>query len=134
MYSNIRAALDTILNTYATAQSVDVAWQNTGYTPGPDAYLEPFLLPAESGTVGIEATGSIDYIGLYQVNVVCPKGGGTVESRTLVDGLLTAFARTTSETVSGQKVSIVKSWASPALDRNDAWYVVPVSIRYRSFA
>lgn len=133
MYANIRAALDKLLYDYAATVPISVAWQNMPFTPGSDAYLEAMLLPAETDIVGMESTGSNDYIGIYQINVVCPKGTGTAESRTLVDGVLTALKRTTSYTVNSQKVISQKAWASPALDRDSSWYIIPISVEYRSF-
>ena len=133
MIDNIQAALDTILKGWADAEPILVAWENLGsQTDIDEPHVASFLLPAETDTPALPYSGSQDYTGIYQVNVYVKKGGGTAQSRPLVDGLLNAFARGVEQTVSGQRVLIEKSWRASAID-NEAWYTIPVSVRYRSF-
>jgi len=130
-YSTIRAALDTILDNHATAESVPVAWENRDYKPGnKEAFFSADLLPTATGDVGLSLTSKEDFSGLYQVNVNVPKGSQTAELRTLVDGILTAFKRGTKQ----GDVLVEGSSAAPALTLNEAWHSVPVTIRYRLFA
>lgn len=134
MIDNIQTALDTLLKTWADAQPIAVAWENVGTGTDIDVpHVASFMLPAETTGVGLADGDSQDYMGIYQVNVYVRKGDGTAASRPLVDGLLTAFDKGTELEVAGQKIRIEISWRSNAVD-NEAWYVVPVSIRYRSFA
>ena len=134
MIENIQTALDTILKSWADAQPIVVAWKNIGRQTDIDVpHVASFLLPAETGLIGLADSDSQDLTGIYQVNVYVQKSTGTGASRLLVDGLLNAFAKGTATTVDGQKTRIVKSWRAGAVD-NEAWYVIPVSVRYRSFA
>ena len=134
MINNIQSALDGLLKDWADSQSITVAWENKGRpTDVGTPYLSSFLLPAETVAVGMADGSSNDFTGIYQVDVNVPAGKGTIDSRPLVDGLLTAFARGIERTVNNQKTRIEMSWRDPAID-GDAWYFVPVSIRYRSFA
>lgn len=134
MIDKIQTALDSILKAWADSEPIIVAWENVGrQTDIREPHVASFLLPAETGVVGLADSDCNDYTGIYQVNVYVSKGGGTGASRPLVDGLLNAFSKGTTEIVDGQKTRIEQSWRSSAID-NEAWYVVPVSVRYRSFS
>lgn len=134
MIENIQTALDSILKTWADAETIIVAWENIGRQTDIDVpHVASFLLPADTTGVGLADSDVQDYTGIYQVNVYVQKGDGTGSSRPLVDGLLNVFAKGTTVEVDGQKTRIETSWRSSAVD-NEAWYVIPVSVRYRSFA
>jgi hypothetical protein len=133
MIENIQTALDTILKTWADAEPIVVAWENIGRQTDIDVpHVASFLLPAETGVIGLADIAADSYVGIYQVNVYVEKGDGTGSSRPLVDGLLKAFLKGTTVTVDGQITRIETSWRSNAID-NEAWYVIPVSVRYKSF-
>lgn len=134
MINNIQQALDTILKTWADAVTIAVAWENLGdQTDIDEPHVASFLLPAETSINGVGDNDPSDFTGIYQVNVYVQKGDGTIDSRPLVDGLLSAFKKGTTSQVGAQRVRIVNSWRSSAID-NQAWYTIPVSVRYRSFA
>jgi Bacteriophage related domain of unknown function len=134
MINNIQAALDTILQDWSAAESIPVSWENLGAeTDIDEPHVASFLIPAETDTPAIADDDYEDFTGIYQVSVYVQKGDGTGASRPIVDSLLTAFARGVEKTISGQRTRIVKSWRSGAVD-SDAWYLIPVSVRYRSFA
>ena len=128
-YGSIIAALETKLVNFAVANSYDVSVPDIKYTPGTDPYLESFILPAETGQGGLSATSYQEYQGIYQVNVVTPKGNGTADERVIVDALLTEFSKAST----AGSVQIQKSWASGSFEREGSWRVVPVSIRYRAY-
>lgn len=135
---NIRQALDGILNTWATTNSVPVAWENLSSSAALSApYVMPFLLPVETASVGVAISDNQDFTGIYQVSIYTEKGKGTKASRDLVNSLLESFARGVSVDVpvtgGVQKVLIEKAWTAGALD-SGPWYTVPLSVRYRSFA
>lgn len=134
MIENIQSAMDTILKAWADAEPITVAWENIGKrTDITEPHVASFMLPAETVGAGLADSDCSDMSGIYQVNVYVEAGKGTAASRPLVDGLLNAFARGTEMTIDGQKTRIEQSWRSGAVD-NEAWYVIPVSVRYRSFA
>ena len=130
-YSDIRAALDTILAAHANAESVPVAWENREYAPDLSTpYFAASLLPVQTGDVGLASGSNEDFSGLYQVTVNVAKGSQTGDLRALVDGVLVAFSRGLKQ----DGVLIEKSYAAPALTINDAWHAVPITVRYRLFA
>ena len=134
MINNIQSAMDTILKDWADAQPILVSWENLGVqTDIDEPHVASFLIPAETDTPAIADGDYEDFTGIYQISVYVQKGDGTGASRPIVDSLLTAFARGVEKTISGQRTRVVKSWRSGAVD-NDAWYLIPVSVRYRSFA
>ena len=129
MYNTILSALETKLSDFATAQGYDVAWPDVKFTPT-NAYLESFILPAETGQGGLAVGSYQDYEGIYQINVVTKKGNGTADSRAMVDAVLSEFSK---GSMAGT-VQIQKSWASGSFDRDNAYFVVPVSVRYKVYA
>jgi hypothetical protein len=125
-YNTILSALETKLNAFATTEGYTVAWPDVSSAPS-GAYLEGFLLPAETGFGGLAAGSFEDHQGIYQINVVTPKGGGTADERAMVDNVLTEFSKASK----AGDVLIEKSWPSGAFEREDAYRVIPVSVRYR---
>ena len=57
------------------------------------------------------------------------KGNGTADSRAIVDAVLGEFSK---GSMAGT-VQIQKSWASGSFDRDNAYFVVPVSVRYKAY-
>ena len=98
--------------------------------------MAPFLLPVETGNAGISISDNQDYTGIYQISVYTEKGKGTKASRDVVSSLLEAYSRgvTVDIPVSNgvQRLLIESSWTASAID-SEAWYNVPVSVRYRLF-
>lgn len=126
MYSEIISSLETKLNAFAIANNYDVSWPGVSFEPA-GAYLEAFLLPAETGTGGLKAGSFEDYRGIYQINVVTPMGGGTADMRAMIDSVLSEFAKATK----AGDVLIEKSWVSGNIDRNQSFVVSPISVQYR---
>lgn len=125
--SAIQAGLDTLLDVWATAESVPVKWENFG--SGSDItvlHVAPFILPAEIAPVGVGDNDPDDNTGIYQISVYSEKGIGTKAARDAITTLKPVFAK-------GVKAGIVrieKTWESAGFD-DEAWYIVPVSVRYR---
>lgn len=126
-YSAILTALETKLKAFADLNGYPVAWPDVEFTPNGQPYLEPFLILSEAGIGGLKAGSFQDNQGIYQVNVVTPKGGGTADQRAIVDAILSEFYK--GSPAGG--VIIEKAWAGSTLTRNDAWVFVPVSVQIR---
>jgi hypothetical protein len=137
MYNDILSALETKLSDFAAIQGYSVAWPDVkfpsdaevanGFVIGQSPYLEAFILPAETGTGALAGDGYQDYTGIYQINVVTKKGNGTADARAMVEAVLTEFGKAATAGVT----LIEKSWASGSFDRDESYFVVPVSVRYR---
>ena len=127
--TNLRAAFDSHLATMA--DSPPVAWEGKDFTPTNAAYLESFLLPAETIAVGVEQGGSDVLAGLYQVTVNVPKNSDKNTWLTETAKVKARFARGTILNVGGTRVIMSKTWSNAA-QISDTYYRVPISIRYRA--
>jgi hypothetical protein len=125
----IRQAFETRLDTWATANSVSIAWENHEFEPVADqVYAEARLLPARTKDLFMDQTGR-DYTGIFQVNLSMPLGTGAAAAMTLIDSLDDAFPG--SFTQGGIRVTLISPMSpAPALPVPDR-YVVPVSTEYR---
>lgn len=127
---SIRQALEVALNTWATANTTPIAWQNVPYKPSEGSvYVRASLIPAETlnPTLGDAFNRKI---GIFQLLIYAKEGNGNSASETLADSLLTYFARGESFTAGSITVRILESPSiSPAIN-DGGWYIVPVSVRY----
>ncbi len=134
MIKKIRQALETALNTWASAQTpvMPVAWQNKAYTPTLGArYVQANILPAETGNPSL-GDAHKRFIGIFQVLIYAPDNKGAGDAETLAESLFTTFARGTSFTASTVTVRVLDSPSVLPSFNDSGWYVLPVSIRYQS--
>lgn len=129
-YSAILTALETKLKAFADLNGYPVAWPDVDFTPSDQPYLEPFLILSEVGFGGLAAGSFEDNQGIYQINVVTPKGDGTIDQRVMVDAVLSEFSKASK----AGAVLIERSWAGPTLEKTGAWNEVPVSVQIRLIA
>lgn len=125
----IRQAFETRLQTWATAQGLDVAWENVEYLPTTDqAYIRPTLLPGKTNSLFLDLSGR-DYKGIFQVDLCMPIGTGPGTAEVLVTSLSTTFSGTFTQ--SSIRVTLMSPMhAAPASPEADH-YVIPVSAGYR---
>lgn len=122
---NIQGLLEQEVFQWAASQGLDVYGENAEAPQAyPDQYAQAYFLPAE--TAPLTTVGVSDFTGVMQVSLYTAKGKGTAESRASSESLITHFSKALN--ISGVKV--VLAYASPAFN-DGAWYVTPVSIRYR---
>lgn len=129
---SIREALEVALNTWATANSVGVAWQNVNFTPAANTnHARAYLLPAETLNPSL-GDAHKRFIGIFQVSIYTQQNKGPGAAETLADSLCTTFARGESFTAEGVTVRILETpYTSPP--QNDAgFYVNPVNIKYQA--
>lgn len=131
-HRKISAALSTRLN--SLAGTTPKAYENSGYTPGEGtAWLRESYLPAETITVGMGDADSNDFRGVYQIGIYTPAGKSKYESHQLVEAIAAHFVRGTVLTFEGQAVTLTSTSIGPGIT-SGAWYLVPVSVRFRAFA
>lgn len=125
----IRQAFEARLETWATANSVVVAWENVEFDPTTDqVYAQPFILPGATKDLFLDQTGR-DFTGVFQVNLSMPLGTGAGAATALVDSLDAAIAGSfTQGSIRVTRLSPM-SPAPPLPVANR--YVVPVSADYR---
>lgn len=131
----IRAALEGRLKTWADTQTpaIPIAWQNLPFTPPNNArYLRAFLLPAESENIYVDGR-SVKYIGVFQVSIVMPNGGGAGAGEQIVSDLEALFAVDQSISKSGLDILMRKPPSSGVAIQESGSFVIPVSIHYMVF-
>jgi hypothetical protein len=123
----IKAALETALQ--AISSDIDVAWENTGYTPNPETpYLKTYLLPARPEDITIGA-GYRRESGIFQVNINYPIQQGSGDALTRAELIKSAFPRGATFSSGGITVHIGET---PEIIGafETTHYTLPVKIRY----
>lgn len=127
----VRAALETVVNTFATAQSLTVAWENVAFTAPSGAYLRAFIIPSPTVSQSLARTDR-RYAGLLQIDLMIPINAGAGPAETLLAALVTAFNPATVLTSSGVRVNILQPASAAAPIQEPQRYVVPVTIPYEA--
>lgn len=123
----VRRALETAVQTWATANSMPVQWGNVVMDPEPAAYVRCFLLPAEARWPDIALAGK-SFSGILQISIVRPQGEGPQPAESLAASLATALGY--RQTSGGVTVHLLAP-LSPAPPINEPGrYVVPCSTQY----
>jgi hypothetical protein len=128
----IRQALEAPLSTYATANSIVVAWQNVELAQQPTAlYLRSFVLPLPTISEDIGRQHR-RYDGVYQVSIVAPFGGGWTLAEAALAALIALYPPDTDLVVSTLRVHVLQPLSpAPALQERDR-FVIPCSLQYRA--
>ncbi len=117
-----------------------IAWENAGYIDpmNPDItapvvgtpYFRVFLLPAETDVITLGPSPYQERKGIFQVSVLHPLGVGFGPPKDTVVEVVTAFKVGTVFTYNTLRVICDKVWPSSGRKEDNAWYHVPVNIRY----
>lgn len=130
-FPDITGALEAHLGVWADKQAIPVAWDNIQFNPPASGiYLTSHDMPASPYSIDLAGTSVISS-GVYQVNVVVPKGSGKSEARRIAALVAALFPENAEIPGEGFAVWIT---APPAIFSGmpDAVsYTVPVSINYR---
>ena len=126
----VRRALETALNTWASTNSVQVAWENVEYTPTPGTiYARAHLLPATTITDGLAMTHR-GYRGVFQVTLYTPQGTGSAAAHSLAALLDVAFTTAQPLSAAGLSVYISRPMTARVAQFDGGAYVVPVDCEY----
>lgn len=129
----VRAALESAVNTWASAQSpaLKVAWENVAFTPPEGAYVRAFIVPSPTTSLALDKADR-RYSGLLQVDLMMPINGGSGPAETLLASFSAAFDPANVLTLSGVRVNILQpaSDAAPIPEPNR--HVVPVTVPYEA--
>lgn len=128
----IRRAFETALQTWATANTLPVAWENVELVPQPDgAYVRAFLLPAQTFSDDLQRAHSV-FRGVFQISLCMPTGAGPAAAEALVASLRAAFPASVPLSAGGLTVFITDPLSrGPGIPEPDR-YVVPCSLPYRA--
>jgi len=127
VFNDIQAALDTQL---ATITGTQIAFPNIPYTPqAGTTYLRASFLPAETLQASLGGVGKDETNGIYQVDVVAPRGSGRPSE---VDTVADTFKRGTVLTYNSQSLRVRSVSMGPAI-LDEEWYFIPVSIDFQTY-
>jgi hypothetical protein len=132
----IRKLLESRLKTWADSHNpvLPVSWQNVDFnSPATGSYLMTHILPAPTGSEDLQGQHKA-YIGIFQVSVVCPRGGGAALAESIAEEIATLFYTnlllTSGAPVLGLQI-VGAAILSKAIEA-DGKYTLPVSITYRA--
>lgn len=126
-FNDVQAALDTKLKTLS---GTPVAFPNVPYKPQAGTiYVRASFLPTETVQVSLGATGKDETNGIYQIDVVAPRGSGRPQ---LLDTVADLFKRGTVLTYNSINVRVRSVSMAPAI-LDDEWYFVPISVNFQTY-
>ena len=131
--SVVNTLLNTQLSSFATANSLTVAWENKNFKPSHGAtYLRPHLMLAKPVSAGLGSAAPDIQRGVFQVDIMAPDDKGWGDSYALADLLRASFAR--GKRMEGTGVSLVCEAVAigPGL-ADDTRYKLPVSITFYAY-
>ena len=124
--ADLLTALDSHLDTMSGRPPVN--WANVKLDAAGPLYLTQMILPAE-GMVGMAASASEVFRGLYQITINAPKDEGKAAYVAEVDRIRAHFSHA-SEVVEGSlRVKFTKIMVSTS-STNENFFRVRVSVRY----
>lgn len=127
---NIRRAFEKRLALMSPA--LPTAYENVNYVPVTGtAYQRASLLPAqpENPTLGDAYHREV---GVFQVSLYYPVNVGSATAETRAEAVISHFKRATSMIEGSQSVLVIQTPTRTPAQVIDGWYVIFVSIFYRS--
>lgn len=127
--------LSGLLNTFATAQSLDVKWEGVVEDPSTDTYLREWMMPGQftGHHLGPNAPNAGPII--YQVDVVTPLGQWGVAygiSKLFFGDSYFKRGLSLTNTAKTTRVVVKSGQVGPAA-REDTKYVLPMSVSFRTY-
>lgn len=133
-HARARQAIEIKLAAWAAARTIRVANFEQGFEPGAgETYLRAFLLPA--GTTCRYLGGeSYEYVGVYQVSIICPAGQALATAEGLIDDLSILFRADSELSRNGFEGMVVEPVEQGPAITEPATYTIPASFTYRGVA
>lgn len=135
--TKIAEALFAKLGTLTLSPAVPVAWPNVAFAPPADAQGKPapFLrvndIPAPTRGLSIADTGTNEYVGLFQVDVMWPHGGGVSAAKETAGAIVAHMKRGTRLDRQSVRVDVTQASVGPVIS-DDPRIMIPVTITYRA--
>lgn len=132
IFSDIESALDAHLGTLPSSPAI--AWPNRRYDPRQDTpYLQPFLLPSDTGQAALGASGLDKHIGVYQISIFVPLLTGKKAGKDLSDAIANHFARGTKLVYNTATVRITTVKTGQGRRDTTHWHI-PIDINYETYS
>lgn len=123
----IRKAFETRIATWAATIPIDVAYENVPYTPTNNAYVETFILPAQTSSRYL-AQNDRSFIGIVQINIHIPHNIGPSNAHNYAESIATLYNLYIIE-------DTLKIYTQPAYElpaqTTDTHYILPMRIPYQ---
>ena len=134
-YDVIRKLLDTQLQTVVGLPTLYTE-NNSIEVDGRGAFCRSTLLNSEPMPLTVGPNGNNQYKGLYQVDLFYPQDNGTTTQNALAGLVIDAFPRSLilNDATTGLNVHVDMSWQLTAYTVQQNYYVVPISVRWSSYA
>lgn len=128
----IRQGLETVLNTWASAQNpvLRIAYENVIQEPI-NNYLECHLIPSRNMTEALDGAHNC-YSGIFQVIVNWRKGFGYGDAGAIAESIAALFPCDSQIVVGALTITIIEPPTIEAAVTTDRNYCVPIFITYRS--
>jgi len=127
----ITQLLEARLGNWAETQGLQVAFDNIGFTPPDDIYLESHVMPATTTAIDLSRKAKV-FRGVYQINVIAPAGTGKSAGGSIAEQLIDLFPEN-QEMSDGELTCFINSAPSAfAGISTDTSYTIPVSMSYRA--
>lgn len=123
----IRRAFETRIATWAQSVSIAVAYENASFTPTQSAYVELFMLPAQTGSQYLSQTDR-SYAGICQINIHVPLNAGSADAHNYAGAIAVLFG--VSMTQDGLRIYCQPGYELPA-QTIDTHFTLPLRIPYR---
>lgn len=128
--SSIQKAFETRLA--AMSPDLSTAYENMAFTPANGTpYQKANLLPGAPDNSTIGQKHYIE-VGVFQVTLMYPLGGGAKDARARAELTKTQFKRGTTMTQDGINIIVTRTPAIAPAFRSDDRYCIPVSITYQA--
>lgn len=127
-YKDIRAALETTLNTVNLPNNSYIAWENVDEDTDPTIpFIKPTFIPLIREPAVRGNNPQLYYKGLYKVDCYSLVNNGVADADDLADEVLEAFQPTSDVSFNGTIVSIQYSDREFGLEE-DGFYQVTINI------
>lgn len=124
-YLNAAAAVEARIETWATAQSLDVQWPNGAYAPTGRAWCRVQFFGLEASRASLGAPAVYRHPALLIVSVFVPLGEGSGNAYTFADALCAAFRGVTADTGIRYRAPTVTD-----IGERDGFYQVNVTVPF----
>lgn len=129
--ASIEKIFNSVLKTWATAQSIPVAWDGNPYEPVVNTkYVSQVLVPARPQNVAIGKDVIQRRTGVYQIDVYASTENAKYDVDVIIASLESTFKVGYPLTYGGISAQITNFYPDPH-GADEGWYRVTISIYYR---
>jgi hypothetical protein len=142
MTDSVEVAIESVLLNrlvaFCLSPAIPLALPNIAFTPPAPSpttfWLKADWLPADSFSLSLANTGSVQHYGILQVSVFYGQGSGELAPSRLATRIIELFPRNLALTKDGFVVQVWKHPFRARMMKDDPWVMIPVSVPYLTFA